>query len=53
MEQVFIAWTIENWITVILMAAAGYLLFTLLVQLLKKNGNLGSSMQSQTLNPLG
>lgn len=29
MERVYIAWTIENWVTVVLMAALGYLAFSL------------------------
>lgn len=32
MERVYIAWTIENWITVVLMGALGYLLFALVVK---------------------
>ena len=29
MEGVYIRWTVENWITVVLMAALGYLVFAL------------------------
>jgi hypothetical protein len=32
MDRVYIAWTIENWITVVLMAALGYVLFALVSQ---------------------
>lgn len=32
MDRVFISWTIENWITVVLMASLGYLAFVLLDQ---------------------
>lgn len=32
MERVYIAWSIENWITVVLMAALGYLLFSLVAK---------------------
>lgn len=36
MEGHFLAWNIENWITVLLMAAAGYLVFLLIVQAVKQ-----------------
>lgn len=31
LEQKFIAWNIENWITVLLMTAAGYMVFSLVM----------------------
>lgn len=36
MEHTFIAWNLENWVTVLLMAVAGYLLFTVIVQTMRK-----------------
>ncbi len=38
MDRVYLAWTIENWITVVLMAALGYLLFSLVWQAWQKFG---------------
>jgi len=39
MERVYLAWTIENWITVMLMAIAGYFVFSLASQFwLKQKG---------------
>lgn len=35
MERVFLSWTFENWITVLLMAGLGYVLFGLVSQVLK------------------
>lgn len=32
MDKVYLAWTIENWITVVLMAALGYLLTAMVWQ---------------------
>jgi len=32
MDRTFISWNIENWITVLLMAGLGYLVFALFVQ---------------------
>ncbi len=32
MERTFLSWNIENWITVVLMAALGYLVFALFAQ---------------------
>lgn len=32
MERTFLAWNIENWVTVLLMAALGYLLLAIVVQ---------------------
>jgi hypothetical protein len=32
MERTFISWTIENWITVFLMVALGYVVFALIMQ---------------------
>ena len=37
MEGVYIRWTVENWITVVLMAALGYLVFAVAAQLFLKN----------------
>lgn len=34
MERTLITWTVPNWITVVLMAAAGYLVLGLLAQLI-------------------
>lgn len=39
MERVNLAWTAENWITVVLMAALGYLLFSLVWQLFNRAAN--------------
>jgi hypothetical protein len=36
MDKVYLAWTIENWITVVLMAALGYLLLAMLWQAYNK-----------------
>jgi len=36
MEGVFISWNVENWVTVLLMATLGYLIFALAVQGLKQ-----------------
>ena len=36
MEGVYIRWTVENWITVVLMAALGYLIFAIGAQLFLK-----------------
>ena len=38
MDRVFISWTIENWITVLLMAGLGYLAFTAVAQFLPRLG---------------
>lgn len=38
MEQSIITWNIANWITVVLMAALGYLVFLLLFQAIGKGG---------------
>jgi hypothetical protein len=35
MDRVFISWSIENWITVMLMAGMGYLLFALVSQVFR------------------
>ena len=35
-EMVYIPWTMVNWITVVLMAALGYMLLGLVVQAFKK-----------------
>ena len=37
MEGIYIRWTVENWITVLLMAALGYLIFAVSAQLFLKN----------------
>lgn len=47
-DRVLLSWTVENWITVVLMAALGYMLFALLAQFFKQGGvgkyiNFGSS----------
>lgn len=34
MDRVFLAWNITNWITVVLMAALGYVLFAIVSQAL-------------------
>jgi hypothetical protein len=39
MNGVFISWTIENWITVVLMASLGYLLAVLVSQAFMRNGS--------------
>lgn len=44
MDRVFISWSVENWLTVLLMAGLGYLLFALLFQALR---NLGLGRTSQ------
>jgi hypothetical protein len=36
MERTIISWNIPNWITILLMAGAGYAVLGLLVQLLKQ-----------------
>ncbi len=36
MERTMISWNLPNWITVVLMAAAGYAVLGLLAQLLKR-----------------
>lgn len=46
MDHVFLAWTIENWITVLLMAALGYLVFTIVVQLIRQSGFSGGQNAS-------
>lgn len=38
MNGVFISWTIENWITVILMASLGYLLAVMVMQAFSRGG---------------
>lgn len=35
MDRVFLSWTFENWITVLLMAGLGYVLFGLVSQVFK------------------
>jgi hypothetical protein len=32
MDRVFLSWTAQNWITVVLMAALGYVLFAIIAQ---------------------
>lgn len=36
MDRVFISWSIENWLTIMIMAGLGYLLFALLAQALRQ-----------------
>jgi len=36
MEKVYISWSIENWITVVLMVALGYFLVSLVTSLVRK-----------------
>ena len=36
MDRVFLSWTFENWLTVVLMAALGYVLFGLVAQVFKQ-----------------
>lgn len=38
MDRVYLAWTMENWITVLLMVAFGYLVFALMAQVLRNFG---------------
>jgi len=38
MERTMISWNLPNWITVMLMAAAGYAVLGAVAQLLKRNG---------------
>jgi hypothetical protein len=40
-ETTFLAWNIENWGSVLLMAAAGYLLFLVIVKLMQRFGAQG------------
>lgn len=40
-----LTWSIENWITVVLMAALGYMLFALVTQFFKQ-GSVGGALQS-------
>ena len=49
MEGVYIPWTIENWITVMLMAIAGYLLFALTAQIFQTGGTAKSDTGKPTL----
>ncbi len=35
MDRVFLSWNFENWLTVVLMAGLGYVLFGLLSQVFK------------------
>lgn len=37
-DQVFLAWNLPNWITVVLMVALGYLVVSLVYQLLLRRG---------------
>lgn len=43
MEQSIITWNIANWITVVLMAVAGYLVFLLAFQVIGRGGGSGGS----------
>jgi hypothetical protein len=36
MERTLLAWNLPNWITVVLMAAAGYALMTVLAQVVQR-----------------
>lgn len=45
MEGVYIRWTVENWITVVLMAALGYLVFAIGAQLFLHSGNKAPSVK--------
>lgn len=38
MERTMISWNLPNWITIVLMASAGYLVLAVLAQLLKRQG---------------
>jgi len=49
MDRVYIAWTIENWITVVLMATLGYLLFSLLWRVVSGAGS-GAGGSSSALS---
>jgi len=40
MDRTYISWTIENWITVVLMVSLGYLLVALIYKGLGMSGNM-------------
>jgi ABC-type enterochelin transport system permease subunit len=42
MERTIISWNLPNWITILLMASAGYAVLGLMVQVLKQNQGGGS-----------
>lgn len=51
MEDTIITWNITNWITIVIMAALGFLLLALVAQVFHKvrgTGNNNGSMYSQT-----
>ena len=50
MDRVYIAWTIENWITVVLMATLGYLLFSLLWRVVSGAGSGSAGGSSSALS---
>lgn len=41
MERTIISWNLPNWITILLMASAGYFALGLMVQILKQNQGAG------------
>lgn len=43
MDRVYLSWTIENWITVVLMAAAGYFVMALVASVIHKRAAMGSA----------
>lgn len=48
MERTLISWNLPNWISVILMAAAGYFLLGLIAQVFKQGGVGAASGAAQT-----
>jgi hypothetical protein len=45
MEGVYIRWTVENWITVLLMAAIGYVVFAVASQIFLKGKAPGATLR--------
>jgi hypothetical protein len=41
-DRVYLSWTIENWITVVLMAAAGYFIMALVASMIHKKAAMGA-----------
>lgn len=52
MDRVYLSWTIENWITVVLMAVLGYLVFALAGQFILARTGAGSAPANGNVTPM-
>lgn len=52
MDKVYISWSIENWITVVLMVALGYFLVSLVASFVRSRMGMGGLGQAAPGQPL-